>query len=174
MIAEYEIWVSDNPIGPDPQASEGAYMAAKGSWTYAAQWFTADFTAEAPNGLGRAVPRARYIQVRSYADGNGPTANGFEICGSETRVDIAGAFDGTIDAAGLESVYVEAMSLLPSLSKASGARQILETKLPKAAGYLSDAEDTFGLSMAEKEELQKNIDESVKTLYGVLAEFYPK
>jgi hypothetical protein len=176
MIASYEIWVSDNPIGVDPQASSGAYMAAKGDWVYAAAWSTADFTASPPLGNGGLSPHARYIQVRSYADGNG--SGSFEICGSETRVNIWGSFDGNVNVSYLVDACAEAMFRLTALSKASTYYPALEEALEDADALLSQADEAndpaSGKSENEKLAIQAAVDDAAAEIFRLVKESAPK
>jgi hypothetical protein len=171
-ITEYEIWVSDYPIGVDPQASSGAYLAAKGTWTaYVAAWFVADFTAAAPAGIGGSIPHARYIQVRSYRDGDG--SGSFEICGMEVRAQIWGSYDGTISAAALVDAHTQGTILLASLSKASPYRPTLKTLLEGANARIAEAQikkaDT-SLTEAQKLAYQQIVDAEASALLKLIGE----
>jgi hypothetical protein len=106
-IAQYEIWVSDTDIGVNPQA-EGATKVAEGNWSWTSKiWLAAEF----------ALCSARYIQIRSLADGDGQNlqasgTNWFSVGGCEINVDIYGGFDGTISTANLESTYQDGIQVL--------------------------------------------------------------
>jgi hypothetical protein len=125
LIAQYEIWVSDTDIGVNPQA-DGAVKVAAGEWPWTSKiWLAAEFD----------FCSARYIQIRSFLDGDGSNltsgANSwFSVGGCEINVDIYGDFDGTISTANLESTYVEGVSIFRGLSNPYTLRyKTLETLL---------------------------------------------
>jgi hypothetical protein len=174
--AQYEVWISDNPIGVDP-AAEGAVKAAAGTWPAevpAGVWRYADFTVDA---LSEKLLSGRYIQLRSLADPNGGT---FEIAGREFNVDILGEYDGAINTAMLRQLYLKGLELLSSMNiggllyqrlsvlmygvtgedgaiSVKGAKQILEE-----AGALSP-----GMTIVEKMAFQREIDAITESLRGM-------
>jgi hypothetical protein len=176
MIAQYEIWVSDYPIGVDPQASLGAYMAAKGSWTYAAAWFTADFSDPPPLGNGGLIPHARYIQVRSYADGDG--TGDFQICGMETRVTIWGSFDGNVNVTNLTVAISTGAARLKNLSKASTFYPALIDAMDAAFPLVAEAEEVndpaSGKTEAEKLAVQERVDTAAAGIIVLVTESQTK
>jgi hypothetical protein len=172
MIAQYEIWVSDYPIGVDPQASPGACMAAKGTWTYAAAWLTADFAAPSPDGNGGLVPHARYIQVRSYADGDG--TGDFQTGGMETRVTIWGSFDGSVNVANLVSATNTGAARLKNLSKAStfypALTDAIDAALPLFAGAEVANDPASGKTEDEKLLVQEQVDTAAAEIIRLVTE----
>jgi hypothetical protein len=174
--AQYEVWISDNPIGIDP-AAEGAVKAAAGTWPAAVPagvWRYADFTVDA---LSNALVSGRYIQLRSLADPNGGT---FEIAGREFNVDILGEYDGTVDAAALRELYFKGLELMSSMNIGSAIYRLMDELLygitgedevivVKGAKQLLEEAESPPETIAEKIALQQEIDPMIEKLRGMAA-----
>ena len=174
--AQYEVWISDNPIGIDP-AADGAVKAAAGTWSAAVPagvWRYADFTVDA---LSNTLVSGQYIQLRSLADPNGGT---FEIAGREFNVDILGEYDGTVDAAVLRGLYFKGLELMSSMNIGSARRRLMDELLYGIIGedeviavkgtkqLLEEAESPPEM-IAEKIALQQEIDAMIENLRGMTA-----
>jgi hypothetical protein len=176
--ATYEVWISDDPIGINPE-SDGATKAAAGEWpgtTPEGVWRYADFSTDILSGK---LVSARYIQLRSLSDPNGGT---FEFAGREFKVDMLGNFDGATDFTSLQAAYAKGVQAL-ALTEAPGVKYQLENLLygeagedgepaliePGAKQLCDGIVDPETATLAEKIEFQRTCDNKAKALYALLA-----
>jgi hypothetical protein len=175
--AQYEVWISDNPIGIDPGA-DGAVKAAAGTWPAAVPagvWRYADFSVDP---LSNNLVRGRYIQLRSLADPNGGT---FEIAGREFKVDILGEYDGAIDTVMLGRLYLKGLEIMAPMNIGSvlyrkmyvlmyGAAEDGNITVKGAKQLLAEAESlSQGMTIVEKMAFQREIDAVTESLRGTIA-----
>jgi hypothetical protein len=176
--AQYEVWVSDNPIGADP-AADGAVKAAAGTWPAsvpAGVWRYADFTADS---LSNGLASGRYIQFRSLADPNGGI---FEIAGREFNVDILGDYDGAVDTAMLRRLYLKGLELMSPMNIGSSLYRKMHSLMygladgdgnitvKGAKQILEEAESPPPeMTIVEKMAFQREIDAVTEELRGIAA-----
>jgi hypothetical protein len=119
-IRDYEVWVSDSPIGWD---TTGAALVAKGSWTSAYEYHYARF-----------VPVAgRYIQLRQIYNSASPYG-----CISNLIVQTSSDVFPGLDTSLLETLYLKGLLLLETLDKSNIRYENLKTTLESTKEILND------------------------------------